>query len=84
MDFYGAIPVYMGWGFGPFFTMFLLWVKILILAQLGKPLDSDPRNMPVSMCTVLGWDTVNFPHSSLYGAIFCICDEKGVDNTGIF
>jgi len=27
---------------------------------------------------------VNFLHSSLYGAMFWICDENSVDNTGTF
>lgn len=29
----------------------------------------------------LGWDRTNFPHSSLYGAVFWICDEDRSDNT---
>lgn len=30
------------------------------------------------------WDRVNFPDSSSYGSIFCICDQNSVDNTWIF
>jgi len=31
-----------------------------------------------------GWDRVNFLHSSLYDAMFWICDENSVDNRGMF
>ena len=30
-----------------------------------------------------GWDGVNFPHSSLYGGVFWICDENSADK-GMF
>ena len=41
-------------------------------------------------CTTLacsacfGWDRVNFLHSSWYGAMFWICAENSVDNSGMF
>ena len=35
-------------------------------------------------CSAFGWDRINFLRSSLYGAMFCTCDENSVDNTGMF
>lgn len=36
------------------------------------------------LCAGFGWDRVNFPHSSWYGGIFCICAESCVDNAVMF
>jgi len=38
----------------------------------------------LSFCTGFGWDKVKFLHSSFHGAMFWICDENSVDNTGMF
>ena len=38
----------------------------------------------LSMCTGFGWGGVNFLHSSLYGAMFWICDQNSVGNTLMF
>ena len=35
-------------------------------------------------CTGFGQDRVNFLHSSWYGAMFWICDQNSIDNTGMF
>ena len=35
-------------------------------------------------CAGFGWDTVNFLHSSWYGAVCWICAENSVDNPGMF
>lgn len=40
--------------------------------------------MMLYSCTVFGWDRVNFLYSRLYGAVFWICDESGLNNTGMF
>lgn len=37
-----------------------------------------------SHCSVFGWDGVSFFHSSQYGAMFRICTDYSVDNTGMF
>lgn len=41
-------------------------------------------HLVVSGCAGFDWVRVNFLHSSLYGAMFWICDQKSVDNTGMF
>ena len=35
-------------------------------------------------CAGFHWDRVNFLHGSWYGAMFWICGENSVDNTGMF
>lgn len=35
-------------------------------------------------CAGLDWGRVNFFHSSFYGAVFCICAGKSVENPGKF
>jgi len=38
----------------------------------------------MQVCADFGWGSVNFLHSSHYGAMFWICAENSVDNTGMF
>jgi len=38
----------------------------------------------LTVCTGFGLDRINVPQSSWYGAMFSICDENSVDNTGMF
>jgi len=38
----------------------------------------------VLLCAGFNWDRVNFLHRSQHGAMFWICAENSVDNTGKF
>ena len=35
-------------------------------------------NCAPGACAASGWVGVNFLHSSLYGAMFCICDQNSL------
>ena len=50
---------------------------------MGKVHGWDTQ-MKLVRCAGFGWGRVNFLHSSWYGAMFWICDENSVDNTGMF
>ena len=50
-----------------------------VLPALGHAVGCGPH---ASSCT--GWDRVNFLHNNWYGAVFWICAENSVDNTGMF
>ena len=53
--------------------------------QLGQSrLHRELEAALLSWSAGFGWDRVNFLHSSWYGAVFWICDENGVDNSGMF
>ena len=52
----------------------LLWPSLdLSRAPLNHLVPSS-----IPSCTGFGWDGVNFPHSSWYGAMFWICDQNSV------
>ena len=43
-----------------------------------------PQNELTEVCASFGWDRVNFLHRSWYGALFWVCAENSVDDTGMF
>lgn len=44
----------------------------------------DGTSGKLNLFTGFGFNRVNFPHSSLYGAEVLICDENNVDSIGMF
>jgi len=56
----------------------------MLLLQSRGPVSLLHFSFYVSFCAGFGWDRVNFLHSSQSGAMFWICAEHSVDNTGMF
>ena len=49
---------------------------VINLSDAYLRLRYNANNIAVSQCAGFGWDTVDFLHSSWYGAMFWICAEN--------